>query len=309
MTPVEYFIHRLSPDLQQAFLADPNLKRQLSALLSSVKKEWPEIKLDSREVLAYFAAHFPTDANLSRMLLKWYAKDLYLCCACVKGNSLAINIFVDLYNPIIRGILSEWNLEFNQAKEFEQLLRVLLFFGEAEKAPLLQNYQGVGKLSNWLRVVTKRIVRRWLQQERRSSGIKLERLEEMIFAVDGDVEFSHIKQNYREAFRQCFRRTFEELTDREKVLLRYRYGDNLSLERIAAIYRVRHPTIHRWLESARQTLLFKTRDLLIQDLGIEAHEFSNVMALIQSRLDVTLSTFFGRKEYDKNTLQSDGKNG
>ena len=66
------------------------------------------------------------------------------------------------------------------------------------------------------------------------------------------------------------------------------------LERIAAIYRVHHATIHRRLEKVREGLLVLTKAHLERALSVSSDECASIIRLIQSDFDLTLQTFFRR---------------
>ena len=65
--------------------------------------------------------------------------------------------------------------------------------------------------------------------------------------------------------------------------------DGLSIDQLAAFYRVHRATTARWIEAARQAVLDGTRKELIRRLQLSRSELDSVMRLIGSQLDVSLS--------------------
>ena len=78
------------------------------------------------------------------------------------------------------------------------------------------------------------------------------------------------------------------LSDREKNLLRQSAIDGLSIDDLAALYRVHRATCARWLEAAREALFSDTRRRLIDEAGIAEAECDSIIRLVQSQLHVTL---------------------
>ena len=100
------------------------------------------------------------------------------------------------------------------------------------------------------------------------------------------------KPSYRKAFAKAFRDAMTELEPKQVNLLKLRFADGLGLERIAAIYRVHHTTIHRQLRALQERLALRTRELLMGQLEIDEDDCRSVIRLIQSNFGVTLRSFF-----------------
>jgi hypothetical protein len=65
--------------------------------------------------------------------------------------------------------------------------------------------------------------------------------------------------------------------------------DGLTLERIAKVYGVTHPTIMRWLEHARQRVLDEAKRRLREVLPVSSTEFDSIARLLISQLDLDIS--------------------
>ena len=57
-------------------------------------------------------------------------------------------------------------------------------------------------------------------------------------------------------------------------------------------YQVNRSTVVRWLSQARHTLLKETERLLREHIALDGAEFSSVMRLVQSLLDLSLTRVF-----------------
>jgi RNA polymerase sigma-70 factor (ECF subfamily) len=62
--------------------------------------------------------------------------------------------------------------------------------------------------------------------------------------------------------------------------------DGLSIDEIAPMYSVHRATIARWIASAKDTVLDKTRRALMRDLKIGAAEVDSLIRLVQSRIEL-----------------------
>ena len=76
---------------------------------------------------------------------------------------------------------------------------------------------------------------------------------------------------------------------RTRTLLRFRYVDGLVPGRVAAIYAVHRTTAMRWIEEAEAALLAGVRRHLMARLNTSGEECDSILALVRSRLEITLS--------------------
>jgi RNA polymerase sigma-70 factor (ECF subfamily) len=279
-----------------AQLADPPfdppaaLVEQLAGAIEHARQSWPGVRIDPALWCRYLAARLPPPAELPRMLPRLSVDELYLCCACAAGEPRAVAAFQQRYLPLIDGALLKLRLGPGLREEVRQQLAMRLLVADEGTPPLLAGYAGTGKLGSWLRVVTARVARRALEQEKRVVLSEDDRLEQELVAGQPDAELRHLKAAYREAFRHAFRHALGSLRPREITLLRQRFVDGLSLERIGAVYRVHHTTARRWLEKTRLLLLQRTVEALAERLQISKQECSTIIRLIQSDMDLTLHT-------------------
>jgi RNA polymerase sigma-70 factor (ECF subfamily) len=66
--------------------------------------------------------------------------------------------------------------------------------------------------------------------------------------------------------------------------------DGASIDRIAAVHSVHRATAARWLERIRERLASGTRRLLQERLRVSRDELASLVRLIDSQLDLSLST-------------------
>jgi RNA polymerase sigma-70 factor (ECF subfamily) len=59
---------------------------------------------------------------------------------------------------------------------------------------------------------------------------------------------------------------------------------------MAPLYRVHRATVARWIAKARDTLVERTRDVLVHRLDAGPAEIASLLRLIRSELDASLRT-------------------
>ena len=277
-------LRRLEPGARRLLAGEPG--RRLAARIAAAPNAWPGVVIPRADFVDYLARHLPQDTLSQDAWESWAVDELYLCCGCVRGDANALRLFEARFLPVIHRALRRNRLSEPFCEELAQALRERLFVGREGTEPVLARYGGLGTLGGWLAVVTARFARQALHQEKRH-----------VLVGDDDRIFSNLLQEedtlkaaYREPFRRAVRTALGSLDARELTLIRMRYVDGLTLKRIAATYRVHLATVHRWIDAIQNRLLERTRELMMQDLAIDADECASVFRMMQSQLDLTITT-------------------
>ncbi len=166
-----------------------------------------------------------------------------------------------------------------------------LFVAPDGKRPRLERYAGSGPLAGWLRVVATRQALNFLRKHAREVAAGDDTLLGELESPAESPELAHLKARFSGHLSASFRRAIAALEPRQHNLLRQHYLDELSLEDLAALYRVHRATAARWLADAKSTLLSRTREDLCQSVGLPPLEVDSVMRLVQSRLDLSAGVF------------------
>jgi RNA polymerase sigma-70 factor (ECF subfamily) len=170
--------------------------------------------------------------------------------------------------------------------ELKQHLRVKLLVGEGGAAPKLAQYSGAGSLSAWVRVVTMREV----QMARRKVQREVPADDLAAAAIDGaDLEIGYLKQRYGAEFREALAHALQNLSARERNLLRLHYLHGKGIDQIAAIYHVGRSTAARWLIKIRADLFSQVQSHLMQRLRITPTEFDSLARLVRSQLEISIT--------------------
>ena len=102
-------------------------------------------------------------------------------------------------------------------------------------------------------------------------------------------DLAYVKERYAPEFKAAFQEALTSLSQREQNLLRLYYLDGSSPDDIGKLYQTHRTTVWRWLTQCREALLSKTRALLASRLKVGEGEFSSLMNVVHSQLDVSLN--------------------
>jgi RNA polymerase sigma-70 factor (ECF subfamily) len=182
--------------------------------------------------------------------------ELLLVHACLTGDPEALRRLDALLHLEVQGVFPRFQngpLSFDEA---EQLVREKLLIGSERVGPRLVEFRARGSLRGWLKVVALRTLvdatrsRSWRQSCRQVSDAALAGIP----ALAQDPAIRYLRQSYKKQTQAAVAAALQELTVRERCLLRYVHGHNLSLTQLADIYRVHRTTVGRWLEEAYDKL-------------------------------------------------------
>ena len=112
-------------------------------------------------------------------------------------------------------------------------------------------------------------------------------------AAVGDPEIDLLRARYAKAFQAALRTALETLPVRDRNVLRFSYLDGLSIDEIAAFYRVHRATAARWVARARTALIDETRRLVVERLTVGESELESLMRDLASQLEVSIRRLLG----------------
>jgi RNA polymerase sigma-70 factor (ECF subfamily) len=291
-----HFLEGLTPTLRDRLSSLSHLEGVLRDILEEARAAWPEIELDPEDFLPYLAERLPADAEAERALLEIRAADLYLACACVRGLERAMQAFETQCYPEIHAALLRRDPS-GQLEDIKQTLYQKLFLGDEEHRPKIGQYAGRGDLRSWVCVTAVREAIDLLRKLKHEQPLDDSALVELT-SPDEDQELHYLKRLYREEFKVAFQQALGALSARERTVLRYNLLDGLNIDQIGAIYNVHRATVARWIAAAREGLLAKTREVLMERLRVDQTEFESIMRLIQSHFDVSIHHFLGKDPRD-----------
>lgn len=268
-----------------ALVIDESFARALAGAIAAARAAWGEVALEEAEFVRFLADKLeePAERSLSSLRIG----DLYLACACDRGDARALAAFDREFAPVIDRAVASLGASPAEQVELRQVVRVRLLVARDGEGSRIAGFSGRGTLAAWVRVVATREAARLLRRERRAAPAEDDALAATI-APEADPELGYLKRLYRDEFRAAFHAAVDALSDRERVLLRQHALDGLSIDRLAALYHVHRATVARWVAAARKAVLDGTRGALARRLQLRPGELDSIMRLIDSQLDVSL---------------------
>jgi RNA polymerase sigma-70 factor (ECF subfamily) len=268
----------------------PGLEEALAALCRRAASAWPAFHIDDDVFVTYVAERWGDEPVAAAALAAIFAADLYLACACTRGDAAAFAAFEAAHAPLIRVAVRRIDAPADRLDEAVQLTRDRLLVAAPGEAPRIGQYSGRAELAAFVRVVAVRVALSLVRERRPEDG------DEALAAIGehrDDPELAYLKHLYRAEFRAAFAVALNRLTPRDRSMLRYHIVDRLDIDRIAAIHGRPRSTIGRHLIEARARLVDETRAQLRAQLRIDRHELSSVLRLVQSSVDVSVRRLLG----------------
>ncbi|MCU0699076.1 MAG: hypothetical protein MUC96_21435 [Myxococcaceae bacterium] len=243
------------------------------ALLVAARAAWPELTFDEAAFVEFLAQR--------RGAVPVHAGDLLLVFLWSVGDERAQRHLESQYLSQLPFIISAVDRTPEFIADVVQEVKAKLY---AERR-LLQ-YAGRGPLGGWLRRAALNTASVLKRPERRQAPADPSTDELVV-----DPELAFFKQRYGPHFRQAFVDALAALTPRERTVLRLNSLSNVSIDELGAMYSVHRATAARWVQRAREQVVERTRDLLVERLSLEPAEVGELLAMMRSQLDVSLRQF------------------
>jgi RNA polymerase sigma-70 factor (ECF subfamily) len=263
----------------------------LAAAVTAARARWPDFSVDTLAFREHLVAQLPDD-DPGRALSSWHVADLYLAFACGRGDRKALELFDRDLLGKVPAFLARLSPAPSFVDEVRQVLREKLFVAPVGDKAKIDAYSGRGALEGWLRIVA---VNTALKMLRKTEPLAepVEGAAARAIAPGADPEVDYMKHRYRGEFEAALREAFAALDAKDRNVLRLHFIDGLNIDGIGAAYGTHRATAARWLARARETLLKETRRALRTKLNLTATEFESMVALVQSRLDLSMRALLG----------------
>lgn len=265
-----------------------DLEEAIASAIARARASWNAVDAGDERFAAFLGGRVPaSDLDVARV------GDLWAACACGTGDGRAIAEVEARYFPDVDAALGKMGLSADRIGEVKQGLRRLLFVGDpdAAAAPRITEYRGTGDLRAWLRVTAMRAALKLLRKENRETPTDDALLEAR--AQQDDPELAYMKAAYRASFKTAFQEALDSLLARERTLLKQHVVDGLGIDELGALYQVHRATAARWVQSAREKLLLRTRRTFMMNARISSDECESIMRMVRSQLDMSLQRRLG----------------
>lgn len=285
---VAVFKAHAEKDVYQAFAALPLFAKELGRLITTGRSAWPELAsaVEDDAFVRFLARHLPREAASSDELSSLRAEELYLVCAYALGIRAAHEILEAQYMTRVHTALLRLNTDAATIADIEQELRRRLS-EMADPSVARRGYVGRSDLAAWLCLSGIREAGARKKREVRERPLEQAHVE-VLPDPERSPELKVLSQRYRAAFKAAFRSAVEELTSRERNLLRYHYLSKLNIDQIGQIYHVHRATAARWISRAEARLTTRTRELLLARVPADSDAMAQINSLIESQLSLSL---------------------
>ena len=213
----------------------------LPAIVEEAKAAYPGISLELAPLQAFLVPRLSPDKPLAEALRDVEANDLCLAFAVAAGDPKAVSYFED---ALVRGSIAPLKRRgFSQEviDEAQQIVRERVLFGGGR--PRILDYGGAGPLRAWLRVSVARECVELRKREEKAQGDEFDIL--ALGSEGDDPELAFFKQRYRDEYKQAFEVATQQLSSRERALLRQQYLLGMNVDEIGTVYQVHRSTAAR----------------------------------------------------------------
>jgi RNA polymerase sigma-70 factor, ECF subfamily len=274
----------------------------IAELLRRARATWTEVELDTQAFASYLESRLPPGVEIGEALHQMRTDDLYLACACSRGDPAAIAAFerrcltvVDETLPRMTGV------ERHVIDDVKQELRSRLLVADAGP-PRIVEFSGRGELRRWVRALAVREALAMTRRARREAPAEEDLLERALVSAQ-DPELDYLKQLYRNEFTSALSEALRDLSSLEQMMLRQSVVDGLTIDELGALHGVHRATAARWLSRAHTSLSAKAKSILMRKLDVQPPELQSILRLIRSGLQVSLRFLFpGRRRRGKAVL-------
>jgi RNA polymerase sigma-70 factor (ECF subfamily) len=265
----------------------------LEAMIAAARTAWPDVALAPEDFAHHLGARLAGEPDLARALETVRGVDLWLACACGRGERNALRVLEQRYLPIAARAVARFGDARGFVADAIQELRERLLVGAP---PRIAAYAGCGSLDAWLKVAAVRVAINLRQKEARRRDQPDGGEEARDLAGVRDPELDFIKAQHRGDFAAALREAFADLTADERAMLRFYLIDKLNIAEIGGLFGVSRATIGRRIIDVRAKVLGGTRHRLKERLRLASGELDSLLAIVQSQIDLSLSQVLGAGE-------------
>ncbi len=183
MAAVDAFVAGLEPELRDAWAVDrERLAVALDGAVAAVRAAWPDAAIDPDVFAVDIAQRLDGDSDVIDQLAALQAADLWLACACGRGDAQALARFDAQYGRDIERAVARVGTASDGGDDLAQRVREKLFVADGDRPPRIAAYAGRGSLRAWVRVTAVRTVLdivRWKVDGKRRVSVEAGVLEAM----------------------------------------------------------------------------------------------------------------------------------
>ena len=244
------------------------------------QRAWPAVVLEYDAFATYCKA---TDAGEDGSPFE--AADLYLCCACARGQPEALRSFESSCLSVARAAVRRIDNGDDFVRDTLQELWSKLLVGNDAR---VRSYSGRGPLQAWVRVAATRVALDRQRTQKRGMERQVE-LSEKLATDDLGIEATLLKARFGRAFQAALETSLATLSKQERNVLRMHVVGQCSIDEIGRAYGVHRATAARWIDRSRAKIYEGVRQSLCLEHKLTASEFESLATLVGAELSLSLS--------------------
>jgi len=266
--------------------------KRLVELCAQVHRELPELEgaIDDCELVSTLAARAP-DRDVLAYLARCHAAELAVAQAASRGDPAAIAAIERDHRGVLEAMCWRFASPAQSAADLRQILREKLYVAPPGERPRLAEYAGQGQLASWLRITAVRVFLDLAKRKDRAREAPTDD-GELAMPDPSDLALEVIKAEYRAAVAHAMRDAAERLDLADRHLLHQHFVAGLSIDQLGVALGIHRATAARRVVRAREALVAETRALLAVRLQLPGEELDEVIGMVLSRLDVSLTELF-----------------
>ncbi|MEM6292794.1 MAG: sigma-70 family RNA polymerase sigma factor [Myxococcota bacterium] len=200
---------------------------------------------------AWAAALLTSTAGDGAQLADLQVADLWLATALSSGDATAMSTFETALMPEVDRAILRFCSDAEARTELRQRVRIRLLVSRGPNLPArIRSYAGQGRLAAWVRTAAGRLAIN-VQKAARAHA-PLDDLPETVLPQSPEIAL--LRSEDRVVFKELLKASFRILDDRDRTLLRLRYGQGMTATAIARAYGVHESTLSRRLAAARRCM-------------------------------------------------------
>jgi RNA polymerase sigma-70 factor (ECF subfamily) len=265
----------------------PELETLLPEILAQAQNAHPELSLPIGGFLDYLGERISDPDSVCEELPRLLAADLYLAYGCSLGDPASLARFALKVEPRVWQALARIEADRPALEDIWQTVKGRILVPGPDGPAGIVGYAGRGRLASWVQVTAMRAAFRALGKQRVEKPLE-EHLLGLLASPGEDPERAYLKSLCRSEATSAVAEAVRELSPRERNLLRHHLLDQLSIDRIGALYHVHRSTAARWVERAKAKVVRGTRAALTDQMDIGDSEYESVLNLVRSELGPVL---------------------
>ena len=288
-------------DASGTHLQDEGDRERLAAALShallEARDRYQTVQVEGDDFARFLGERMQDSDGDAAAVSSRATSDLYLACACVAGDTSALAALDKHVLGNLPAAMARLKLGSAAIDEAVQRARTKLLVGREGRGKIV-DFSGTGDLRGWVKVIAIRDALRTARKEKREVSLSDE-LSAALPASELDPDLAYQKRLYQAEFKSSFEAAVDELSARERSLLRQSIVYHSTVDQVATIYQVHRATAARWIAKAREQLGNKTRAHLRNRLSLSEDQFESIVRLIESQMDLSMERLLATASDDE----------